>query len=232
MRRLCSTLLLTIVASAWGAAPASPASPTDREAFGELQVLAARRPEYTDEVGKRVSELIMRLWEHPDYRYRVATVINLGGGWLDRIWNRWTLAHEGGAKDLPSLATVDEKLVRGGQPTEAGFRRLKELGVGTVVNLRYEEPSEESVVKSLGMRYVYLPVQDTDCPTQAQIREFLSLIERPDTGKVYVHCAWGVNRTGTMVALWRIQRGMKPRKALAEAVSFGLDERRLRADRP
>lgn len=225
--------LAAILWTAIAAAAPAPGPPlTDRAAFEELQRIAARRPEYSEELGRRLSDLITRLWTDPTYRHPVATVINGDGGRLDRIWNRWTLQSWGGGEDLPEMHAVDEKLIRGGQPTAAGFATLKQMGVGTVVNLRAEEPGELATVRRLGLRYVYLPIPDTDRPTDEQIRAFLALIDRPDTGKVYVHCAWGVNRTGTMVALWRIQRGMSARRALAEAVALGLDERRLNADRP
>ncbi len=208
---------------------ADPAEEADRKAFEELQRIAAAKPAYTKEVGDRVTALIMGLWTHPVYRHPVATVMNLDGGFVDRIFNRATLESE--PEDLRTFAQVDERLYRGGQPTEEGFRRLKAKGVGTVVNLRLEEPSEEATVKRLGMDYLYLPIPDTDRPSPEQIERWMRLVDDEGAGKVYVHCAWGVNRTGTMVALWRIARGMPNGAALEEARKYGFDEDRLKADR-
>lgn len=57
--------LLAVVAAA---APA-PSLP-DHTAFEELQRIAARRPDYSEEVGKRLSDLITQLWTDPTYRLR------------------------------------------------------------------------------------------------------------------------------------------------------------------
>lgn len=128
---------------------------------------------------------------------------------------------------------VDDRLYRGAQPTEAGFRRLRELGVQTVVNLRMEGDAkrldERRIVESLGMRYVNLPVEDGNFFTRSRripdhvIREFFSLLDRHDTGAVFVHCARGADRTGALVAFYRIVRhGWESQRALSEARKIGL----------
>jgi len=37
--------------------------------------------------------------------------------------------------ELPNLHQINPQLYRGGQPKDAGLRRLKDLGVKTIVNL-------------------------------------------------------------------------------------------------
>lgn len=232
MRPMAMSFLLTLATLAPAATAAELPVDPDRLAFERLQALAARKPAYDAVVGREVARLVMGLWDHPVYRHPVATVLNLDGGFLDRIFNRATLEGEGEREDLPNFGTVDGRLLRGGQPTAAGFRKLYDLGVRTVVNLRMEEPDEAPTVADLGMCYLYLPVPDTDRPTDDQVRRFLALQREPGAGKIYVHCAWGVNRTGTMAALWRIQNGWTNQRALVEAEKYGFDERRLMADRP
>jgi protein tyrosine/serine phosphatase len=229
---MAMSFLLTLATLVPATAAPERAVDPDRLALERLQAFAASKPAYDVELGREVARLVMGVWDHPVYRHPVATVLNLDGGFLDRIFNRATLEGEGQREDLPTFGTVDERLLRGGQPTDAGFRKLADLGVKTVVNLRLEEPYEALTVAGLGLRYLYLPVPDTDRPTDDQVRRFLELQRDPDAGKLYVHCAWGVNRTGTMVALWRIQNGWSPERALAEAQTYGFDERRLMADRP
>ena len=41
--------------------------------------------------------------------------------------------------ELPNLHRVDDKLWRGGEPKGGGIARLKELGVDTVLDLRWED---------------------------------------------------------------------------------------------
>ena len=41
--------------------------------------------------------------------------------------------------ELPNFHQINPQLYRGGQPQDGGLRRLKELGVKTIVNLRGED---------------------------------------------------------------------------------------------
>ncbi len=232
MRPIAMSVLFMLTTLAPGAASAEAVAEPERLAFERLQAIAASNPAYEVALGREVAQLVMGLWDHPVYRHPVATVLNLEGGRLDRIFNRATLEGEGEREALPNFGRVDARLLRGGQPTAAGFRKLRDLGVRTIVSLRFEEPDDAATVADLGLRYLYLPVPDTDRPTDDQVRRFLALQRELDAGQIYVHCAWGVNRTGTMVALWRIQRGWSPERALAEAEKYGFDERRLKADLP
>ncbi|MBI3893641.1 MAG: tyrosine-protein phosphatase [Candidatus Wallbacteria bacterium] len=211
---------------------AGPPADADARRFKDLQKMAAARPDYSTETGQRLLDLIEPIWNKPEFRHRVAHVLNANGGALDAIMNRVFLEEDRKAGlDLPNFAVVDDKVVRGGQPNAAGFKKLKELGVKTVVNLRLEDNSEEAAVRSLGMQPVWLPVPDTDAPGYGQMNELLRLLHAPETGKVYVHCAAGANRTGTMVSLWRVECGWTAEKALAEARKFGFREDLLAVDR-
>jgi protein tyrosine/serine phosphatase len=110
---------------------------------------------------------------------------------------------------LPYLAAVSSQLYRGAQPDDNGFAELKKLGVGIVVNLRHEPNEiarERSLVESRGMQYVSIPWRGKQDPKPEQVARFLSLLwENPDK-KVFVHCERGAERTGVMVASYRISR--------------------------
>ncbi|MBF0501580.1 MAG: dual specificity protein phosphatase family protein [Candidatus Riflebacteria bacterium] len=204
----------------------------DKQALLELQQIVAKKPAYSPEVAKHLRDLIFQLWEKPGFRHQTATLMNMNHGYVDAINNRFFLESlPPSEKDLPNFGRVDAMVFRGGQPTETGFRRLKNLGVETIINLRAEDSSEEAIVKELGMQYHWLPIPDTNTPTETQIDQFLSLMRSKTTGKVYVHCAAGRSRTGTMIALWRIENGMKTSEALAEAVKYHFNENHLAADR-
>ncbi|RCK78111.1 MAG: Protein tyrosine/serine phosphatase [Candidatus Ozemobacter sibiricus] len=212
---------------AWGA---ETTSLTDRQALAALQELAARRPPYSPEVASQVRQLVMQLWDKPGYRHRATTLLNLNQGYLDWLFSRsFVLPPE--KQVLPNFARVDRQLYRGGQPNAEGFRRLKEMGVKTIINLRLEDPSEEQTVRELGLNYYRIPLPDTMPPTAAQVAEFLAILRNPANGKVYVHCAAGKNRTGAMVAVWRIENGMSNEAALQEALRYGLHPHLMAADR-
>jgi len=133
----------------------------------------------------------------------------------------------GASADLPHFSQVDEHLYRAGQPTEAGFRRLAALGVKTVIDLRAEHAKrrreEQELVESLGMRWVYLPMHSYWRPSDAQIETFLQTVSDTDRQPVVVHCRKGQDRTGTLVAIYRVvKQGWDPRRAYAEARALGL----------
>ena len=125
---------------------------------------------------------------------------------------------------LPNLGKVSDTLYRGGQPEEAGYDALKELGVEIVVNLRDEGPSisaERKEVESRGMRFVSLPWGALSKPDNAEVAEFLQLLRDNPDKSVYVHCKRGAERTGVMVSAYRMsQQGWTPEQALAEMEAF------------
>jgi len=120
---------------------------------------------------------------------------------------------------LPNFGHVTGTLFRGGQPSATGFSTLRAMGVEIVVNFR-DEPAEitgeERLVKSLGMKYVGIPWNGHNKPSGAQIVQFLDLIRANPQAKIFVHCKLGADRTGVMVAAYRIA---VEHKSAAEAVS-------------
>jgi tyrosine-protein phosphatase SIW14 len=122
-------------------------------------------------------------------------------------------------RGLPNFGRVTENLYRGGQPTSDGFKSLHTMGVGIVVDLR-EKPtevaSEKRQVESLGMKSIGIPWSASHEPSSPQIVEFLDLVRANPGTKIFVHCRRGADRTGVMIAAYRIAVEHKP---AAEAVS-------------
>lgn len=105
---------------------------------------------------------------------------------------------------IKNFGQMDDRFYRGGQPKEEEFQELKALGVKTVVDLRDDPQSyEKRAVEALGMRYVNIPMSDTEYPKDAQIQSFMKLVNDPATGKFFVHCAGGKHRTGVVGAIYR-----------------------------
>lgn len=121
---------------------------------------------------------------------------------------------------------VDEDLYRGAQPTEKGIKKLSELGVTTIVNLRAQTRSErahqQELAETYGMRFVSLPMRMYFRPKADQIAEFLQTLEQSD-GAVFIHCHQGEDRTGSMVAVYRVvEQGWSPENAYDEALELGM----------
>ena len=127
------------------------------------------------------------------------------------------------AKGVDYAAQVAPGLFRGGMPDDVGVQWLRERGIRTVINLRhYHGDSEGELVRAAGMRYERIPLESTDAPEPEQVRRFLEIVRDPSAQPVYVHCLHGVDRTGTMIAVYRMAiDGWSNSDALAEMEHFG-----------
>lgn len=108
---------------------------------------------------------------------------------------------------IKNFGQMDERFYRGGQPKEDEYQSLKDLGVTTVINLRYDStPNEKEAVEALGMKYVHIPMKGINYPKAESVETFLKLANDPATGKFFVHCKGGVHRTGAMGAAYRFTK--------------------------
>jgi len=133
---------------------------------------------------------------------------------------------------VANFGEVTPTLYRGAQPTAEGLENLKVFGVQAVVNFRNEPEriaAERRIVERLGMRYVSIPWRGRDKPSDAQVAEFLSFLQANPGTRIYVHCRRGAERTGLMVAAFRMTtQGWTPSQALAEMETFGFRGFRFR----
>jgi len=126
------------------------------------------------------------------------------------------------APGIPRFQAVTESLFRGGQPTDTGFRFLKQKGIKTVVNLR-EENDERELVERLGMKYIHIPSKAWDPFPEQAIQTFFQVLNDPSNRPVFVHCGRGADRTGAMVGLFRIAfQGWDGKRAYQEARAMGM----------
>jgi len=114
-------------------------------------------------------------------------------------------------------------------PAQINYRAnlwaMKKLGVTIVVDLRGNRgpvQRERVEVEALGMRFIDIPVPATSPPTNAQVAQFLSLFQDQPGQRVFVHCYYGSDRSGVMVAAYRMaQQHWTPDQAASEMNSFG-----------
>jgi tyrosine-protein phosphatase SIW14 len=127
---------------------------------------------------------------------------------------------------IANFHVVNDHLYRGGQPSELGFRELAKMGVKTVLDLREPDSralAEKKTVEAAGMKYVNVPMYGISKPSAAQIESALSVLNDKDAGTVFVHCRRGADRTGTVIACYRVAHDRWDNsKALGEAKGFGL----------
>ncbi len=128
--------------------------------------------------------------------------------------------------ELPRLKQVSERLYRSGQPRENGLNRARELGINTIINLRGASKrtrAEEAEAQALGLNYFNVALPNWGRPQDARVDLILEIIDAPESGKVLIHCKEGVDRTGMIVALYRMRHeGWSADKALGEADQSGM----------
>jgi len=124
-------------------------------------------------------------------------------------------------KGVDNFHQINEHLYRGAQPTADGFRALAQLGVKTVLDLRESgnrSVEEKKAVEAAGMRYINMPFAGFSAPSPEQIAKVLAIFNDDSEGPVFVHCRRGADRTGTVVACYRISHDhWTNARALAEA---------------
>lgn len=126
-----------------------------------------------------------------------------------------------GKKLVPDFAEITPMLYRGAQPRKHGFDALARIGIQIVVDVRGDRRSERKEVTSLGMQYV--PMHwECSFPKDRIFAQFLTLIRNNPGKKIFVHCRIGDDRTGMMIAAYRMAvEGWTPKRALEEMTNYG-----------
>jgi tyrosine-protein phosphatase SIW14 len=126
---------------------------------------------------------------------------------------------------IKNFGQMDTNYFRGGQPKKEDYKALSELGINTIVDLRndptdYEKPAAEAV----GMKYINIPMDDAEYPSEASIAKFLSVINDPANGKMFVHCKGGKHRAGVTGAVYRFTKyGWDYDRAFSEMENYNFD---------
>src|SRR5579859_6972517 len=112
-----------------------------------------------------------------------------------------------GMAGLDNFARVNAALYRGAQPTEEGFKQLKAMGVKTVIDFRSYHSTKRQV-EAAGMRAIEIPIKadlGSTPPDEEDRKKFFEVVLDPEKQPVYIHCAFGKDRTGTMAAVYRLE---------------------------
>ena len=96
-------------------------------------------------------------------------------------------------EDILNFHRVDERIITGGQPTEAQLAAAAEEGVQVVINLatldpRYSLDDEGGLVSGLGLEYHHIPV-DWEKPLESDFEAFAGLMRQAGAKRVLIHCA-------------------------------------------
>jgi tyrosine-protein phosphatase SIW14 len=129
-------------------------------------------------------------------------------------------------QELPNFYKVNDRLYRGAQPKKDGLKRLASLGIKSILNLRIEDETslaEQREAKELGLNYYALPMGGLSRPTDEQVAKALSIINNPENGVVFVHCKHGADRTGVVIACYRmLEEKQTVEQVREEAEKYGM----------
>ncbi|MBK9141754.1 MAG: tyrosine-protein phosphatase [Candidatus Melainabacteria bacterium] len=131
-------------------------------------------------------------------------------------------------RELPNFHRINDRLFRGGQPSRKGLESLRTSGIKTVINLREETSSietEDLICRTIGIDFISIPLRPFAVPETDHLLAFLSVTETIDKQPCFVHCLHGMDRTGLMVALYRLRvEDWTYDEAYREMLSHGFHE--------
>ncbi len=116
---------------------------------------------------------------------------------------------------LSNLHRVTPTLYRSAQPDEASGAAISQLGIKTVLSFR-KRNKDEPLHKTPGVSFKRYPLYTWDIE-EKDILAVLRILNDPANQPILVHCTHGADRTGLMMASYRmIVQGWTKEAAIAE----------------
>ncbi|MBI2646765.1 MAG: dual specificity protein phosphatase family protein [Deltaproteobacteria bacterium] len=119
---------------------------------------------------------------------------------------------------IRNFGQVDDLIYRGARLRKgdkgADYKELADLGIGTILNLERFNSDDEGFCNKNGLTSVRFPLillglPDADKFFDYTVLEeaFQFLVDEVQKGhKVYIHCYYGKDRTGSLVSAWNIRK--------------------------
>ena len=125
---------------------------------------------------------------------------------------------------VPNLHCVTPLIYRSAQPSREGLRNLAKIGVKTVINLR-RTMDDSQLDAGTGLKLIHIKITTrhvTDDNGAKIVLALQVLRDAQSNGPVLLHCTHGADRTGMIIALWRmLEQGWSRAEALDELQQGG-----------
>lgn len=109
--------------------------------------------------------------------------------------------------ELDDIYKVHKNLFIGAYWPRLNFKKFKNIGITAIVNLMEENHYDP---RPLGFAYIHRGFPDEWYIPEGYLKEIIEFIdEHIKNGKVLVHCAMGISRSGGIVVAWLLKENPK-----------------------
>ena len=133
--------------------------------------------------------------------------------------------------DVINFFQITDTIGTGGQPSVSQLYDIAQNGYDVVINLATHNSenaieNEGSIVASLGMTYIHIPVP-FETPTPEHLRKFFRFMNGLSEEKVFVHCAVNARVSAFVFKYLTMERKMQAEKATTPLLAQWLPQMNL-----
>lgn len=128
--------------------------------------------------------------------------------------------------DISNFHQDNASVFRGARPTTAVIQWLAQNHIKTDIDLEDDMDAvnqEESDTQQFGLIFNSIPLNTYLPPSEQDVAQILNIMASPQSQPVFVHCHFGDDRTGLIMALYRVKYdGWTPKAAYEEMIADGI----------
>ncbi len=133
--------------------------------------------------------------------------------------------------DVINFFQITDRIGTGGQPSVSQLYDIAHYGYDVVINLATHNSenaieNEGSIVASLGMTYIHIPVP-FEAPTPEHLRKFFGFMNGLSEEKIFVHCAVNARVSAFIFKYLTMEKKMQAEEATTPLLAQWLPQMNL-----